>query len=276
MNVKAKCPMPALPLIRTDRFILRPLEDKDAEPYHAVETDREVKRFLGGASEHDVERYRTMIRQKESWPGAATTLAATLRQDGSFLGRCGFLEYYEGERKIGWQIQIVLGRQCPRRKGYATEIGRALMNCGFEKLETDVIFGIFQVADEQGANEASEGLCKKLEFEYMRDTTWNGNAAKVYARQKQPSKHSGIKGWRKWLIAGVAAFCGAILQDIFYPPGRMHIATHIGALLGAAFPPFALGGLFAIPFRGKIGAVIGVVAVVVVWGLIFLGRSVSR
>ena len=82
-----------------------------------------------------------------------------------------------------------------------------------------------------------------------------------------------IRDWKKWLIIAVAALSGAVLQDFIYPQEPMHIATRIGALVGATVPAFALGGIFAIPFKGTAGAVVGVLAVAAVWGLEFLGQS---
>jgi hypothetical protein len=92
-----------------------------------------------------------------------------------------------------------------------------------------------------------------------------------------------IKDWRKWLVIGIAAFIGACLNGFIYPlqPGAnlsilesKSIITQMGGVIGGTLASFALGGVFAILFKGKTGAVVGVVVVAVAWGLVFLGQSI--
>jgi hypothetical protein len=91
-----------------------------------------------------------------------------------------------------------------------------------------------------------------------------------------------IKDWRKWLVIGVAAFIGACLNGFIYPlqPNAnlsvlecKSIITQIGGIVGSTLWTFVLGGLFAIPFKGKEGAAVGVIVIVAVWGLVFFGQS---
>lgn len=94
-----------------------------------------------------------------------------------------------------------------------------------------------------------------------------------------------IKDWRKWLVIGIAAFIGAYIDNRLHPlrpdgflsPAEARsFITQLGGIIGTALGAFALGGLFAIPFKGKTGAVVGVIVVAAVWGLVFLGHSVDR
>ena len=175
--LEGQVPIPMLPPIETDRTFLRLLRREDARDYHALETDAEVKQSLGGPSKMSVQAYEARIAQGA--PGLATTLAVTRKSNGQFLGRCGFTEYRESGETVGWEINIVLGLQCPKKQGYATEIGRALISRGFETLGCDTILGVVD-----SANTASCRLCEKLGMTYNRDTTRHGRTARIYTIEK--------------------------------------------------------------------------------------------
>jgi RimJ/RimL family protein N-acetyltransferase len=159
--------------IKTRRLSLRPLRVEDANDYHALETDCEVKKFLDGPSKLSFEKHRSSIALGAH--GLAMTLAITAADTGKFLGRCGFTEYAEFCETIGWEINIVLHRQhwgdC-----YGTEVGLALIPRGFTVLGCGKILG---VAD--AANVGSLSLCKRLGMTFERDTTRYGRPARIYA-----------------------------------------------------------------------------------------------
>ncbi len=169
--------MLTLPQIETPRLFLRFLKVEDAADCHALETDPEVKQFLGGPSRKSVQFYRSQIAERAA--GVSTTLAVTLKKTGEFLGRCGFTEYREFVETVGWEINIVLGRQCPKKQGYATEIGLALIRSGFDTLGCGTILGVAETA-----NIASLKLCEKLGMKHKRDTVRNGRAARIYAIER--------------------------------------------------------------------------------------------
>ena len=133
--------------IETERLILRTLVPSDAEATCALEGDAEVKRFLRGAREYDVEKARRDIEAGKFEFLMAVTLAAS----GEFIGRCGLTES-DGE----WEINIVLQKQ-HWRSGFGLEIGKSLIQYGFLELGADRILGI---ADTE--NSASHHLCKRL------------------------------------------------------------------------------------------------------------------
>jgi ribosomal-protein-alanine N-acetyltransferase len=137
--------MPILSAIETDRFVLRRLTVEDAPHYHSLETDPEVKRFLGGPSTMSVQDYEDRIAKGAS--GLSTTLAVTPKNTGKYLGRCGFTEYTECAETINWEINIVLSRECPKKQGYATEIGLVLIPRGFETLRCQTILGVADAAN---------------------------------------------------------------------------------------------------------------------------------
>ncbi len=162
--------------IRTNRLLLRPLDVQDAPNYHALETDPEVKQFLDAPSKRSVEHYRSAIATTAA--GLNTTLAVTLIDTGSFVGRCGFTEYTEYAEPLGWEINIVLHRQY-WKQGYASEIGLALISRGFSVLACEKFLG---VVDE--GNIPSIRLCERLQMKLERKTTRYGRSARIYAIRK--------------------------------------------------------------------------------------------
>ncbi len=159
--------------IKTDRLLLRPVRLEDAIDYHALETDPEVKRFLGGPSTCSLQHYQTAITTGAL--GLATTLAVITPDTEKFIGRCGFTEYVENAEPIGWEINVVLHRAY-WDNGYATEIGLALIPRGFELLHCERILGVVDAA-----NLDSIRLCEKLQMKHVRDTMRYHRPARVYA-----------------------------------------------------------------------------------------------
>jgi RimJ/RimL family protein N-acetyltransferase len=156
----------------TDHLALRPLRVEDARDYHALETDPEVKRFLGGPSKLTIEQYASKIGAGAA--ALATTLAVTSKETGKFVGRCGFTEYTELCETIGWEINIVLCRGIWNH-GYGTEVGWALIPLGFAVLGCNKLLG---VAD--AANDASLALCGRLRMTFEKETIRYGQAARIY------------------------------------------------------------------------------------------------
>lgn len=167
--------MLTLPEIETERLRLRHLTVEDACDFHTLETDPDVKQFLEGPSTLSVQDYQNSIARGAT----GLALAVTLKTTGQFLGRCGFTIYVEFLDPIGWEINVVLGRQCPKRQGYATEVAFALIPNAFTTLTCDTILG---VAD--AANIASLRLCDKLRMKHERDTIRYGRAARIYTIKK--------------------------------------------------------------------------------------------
>jgi RimJ/RimL family protein N-acetyltransferase len=137
--------------IETKSLVLRPMEPRDAFDIHSLETDPDVKKFLNGASKYDVDHYKQWIAKGDG--EHSTILAVTLRNDGRFIGRCGFTKNWQCG---GPELDIVLKKD-HWRSGYGREIGEALIKLGFDELKYDTIFG---VADFQ--NDRSIKLCKRL------------------------------------------------------------------------------------------------------------------
>jgi ribosomal-protein-alanine N-acetyltransferase len=165
--------------IETRRLVLRPLRPDDAPAYHAIEADPEVKKFVGDVTTRSVDYYRARFANAPH----PYTFAVVRKQDGRFIGRCGFTENALVE---GWEINIVLAEDV-WRLGFAREIGTVLLAHGFQILGATTIFG---VADAE--NHASIALCRKLSMQPQPQFSFrkNGRPVCVYAAFAPASNRS--------------------------------------------------------------------------------------
>jgi RimJ/RimL family protein N-acetyltransferase len=104
------------------------IESKDAEDYHRVETDPEVKRYLNGPSSRtltearaDIENYRKQL-DADSAALNRQVLAILTKESGAYVGRCGVTSL-----NCGWDINVVLATAYHGR-GYGLEVAE-----GFSK-----------------------------------------------------------------------------------------------------------------------------------------------
>ena len=140
--------------IETLRLLLRPIEPGDAEAYFLLESNPQVKKFLGETTARSVAFYRQQIAAAGH---SSRTLGITLKNGGLFIGRCGFTHNALVE---GWEINIVLGPLhwgC----GYGKEVG-GLLQHGFDELRVDTIFGAVDAEHSR-----SIALCKSLDMQFQ-------------------------------------------------------------------------------------------------------------
>lgn len=132
---------PAFPLL-TERLLMRPFQDGDLEPLHAMQSDPEVVRFLYWETRslddvrEQLERIKPMTGIHEG--SDALRLAALRRDTGELVGdyslRLASREHRQGE--IGF-----ITHPAHQGMGFATEGAELLMRLGFEDLGLHRIFG---------------------------------------------------------------------------------------------------------------------------------------
>ena len=158
-------------IITTDRLVLRSVSDVDlGRLYDLVFSDSEVmsNAFKGGTLSE--ENAADFFKNSFDHDGNGKQLGAlTLRNSGNIIGFCGLLECsvlgdstMEGSiiEKKDYEIGFVLGRQFWGR-GYATEIGIAQIEYGFEQAECERLLAI--VASK---NKASVSALVKIGMTY--------------------------------------------------------------------------------------------------------------
>ncbi len=129
-------------IVRTDRLVLRELEEADWGAVHSYASDSEVVRYMdwGPNTEDDTKKFiqRAIEGQREQ-PRKNYELAIVLKEDGRLIGGCG-IHVSDPNNREG-MIGYCLSRHF-WRKGYATETAKALLRFGFDHLNAHRIFAL--------------------------------------------------------------------------------------------------------------------------------------
>lgn len=158
-------PAPTIPVIETERLILRGTTPGDADTWVTFLADPEFLRYIPRAKvprtpQERAERIMNAYHQRwESRPLNSMGWAVTRKADGQLLGLCGIeelngandgeLDYYYGKSYWG--------------QGYATEAARAVVRYSFEHTSWDRV-----VAAILPANIASQRVLDHLGLVYER------------------------------------------------------------------------------------------------------------
>jgi 3-dehydroquinate dehydratase/shikimate dehydrogenase len=139
-------------LIKTQRLVLRPWEDRDLEPFANLNADPRVREYFPGLqtreeSDASVKKAQDHI-QRCGWGFWAVSLNCT----GEFIGFIGLEEVYftapfTPAVEIGWRLAF-----SHWGKGYATEGALASLHYGFDTLNLEEIVSF--TAAENGRSRA--------------------------------------------------------------------------------------------------------------------------
>ena len=155
-----------IPIIETERLILRPMSTRDAADMFDYASRGEVTRYLLWSPHNTVSYTREYLSyiEKRYRVGDFYDWAVVERASGRMIGTCGFTSIDLSNRR--GEIGYVLNPDFHRR-GYAPEAACAVMDFGFSRLELNRIEARFM----QG-NEPSRRVAEKIgmSFEgYARD-----------------------------------------------------------------------------------------------------------
>ena len=138
--------------LETERLVLRSLETDDVEPEVALWQDPDVMVFMGGP--RNPERVRDMLQAELKAPptGPLGQWPVVERGSEEFVGDCGLIaKDIEGRREVELVYVFTAGAW---GKGYATEIGSALLHFGFDELGLERIVSLIDLdnaASKRGA-----------------------------------------------------------------------------------------------------------------------------
>ena len=127
-----------LPVLETDRLILRPLQMRDAQDLFAYAQDPQVSRHVLWDAHTSLSESRQFLRGaiRQYRKGQPGSFAITLKDSGRMIGTIGFmwinLEYRSGE--VGYSLSRAYWNQ-----GIMTEALRAVLAFGFDTLRLNRI-----------------------------------------------------------------------------------------------------------------------------------------
>lgn len=122
-----------LPLIQTERLLLRKITPEDLYDMYEYASDDEVSRFLLWSPHLNIAETRGHIEylQKQYRKSSATDWGVALKGNNKLIGTCGFasVDLHNNKAEIGY----VLSRKY-RKQGYMCEAVRTVIAIGFERL----------------------------------------------------------------------------------------------------------------------------------------------
>ena len=147
--------------LETQRLLFRAHEAGDEAAFVAMQTDPEVRRWVGGrvwTTGEAVERFRDSFLGRPAGPN--DLCATVLKAEGSYIGYCGlrWRRGRGGKPQGTGELAFYLARPYWGR-GLATEAGAAFVDLAFGNL------GLLRLrADFEAGNEASRRVLEKLGF----------------------------------------------------------------------------------------------------------------
>jgi RimJ/RimL family protein N-acetyltransferase len=146
------------PTLRSDRLLLRPFSDADADALVAIHSNAHVMRYWDsppwtgpGRAERFIANSRQMADE-----GTGARLAIDRLSDGAFVGWCGLHRWNPDYRSAA--LGYCLGEEAWGR-GYATEGARALLRWAYDTLDLNRV-----QAEVDTRNPASARVLEKLGF----------------------------------------------------------------------------------------------------------------
>jgi len=143
----------AVPVIETERLILRGWREEDHKPLAAMFADSEVMRFIGGVQSFN-DSWRSMAAIIGHWHLRGFGFWVVERkEDGAFIGRIGLWcpEGWPG-MEVGWALARPYWGQ-----GYATEAARASFDYGFRQFAVPKLVSLIH-ADNRASQRVAERL----------------------------------------------------------------------------------------------------------------------
>ena len=170
-----------MPVLTTERLLLRPFEEVDLDEYAAIVADPEVSRFLGdprhlGEPMDRAGAWRSMAtflghERLRGWSNNAVVETATAR----LLGRCGL---WQPEGWPGLEVGWVLGRFAWGH-GFATEAAAAWRDWAFDTLEAEELISV--IHEE---NRRSIAVAERIGHRLLRPIDMKGVPCLLYGQHR--------------------------------------------------------------------------------------------
>ena len=161
-------------ILQTERLHLKRLEHTDVSDLIELWCDPDVTKYLGGP--RDRTKIKTIFEEDVKDPFAEQYDLWTVeeKQSKEVVGDCGLLEKeVDGKNEVE---VIYIFKSSAWGKGYATEIGQALIRYAFEKMELERVIALIEPE-----NEASERVALKIGMSFEKEVVRPGGAKrKIY------------------------------------------------------------------------------------------------
>ncbi len=166
-----------MPVLTTERLILRPFRASDFDAYAALCGDASVMRFIGaGQPLTRADAWRNLALVLGHWQLRGYGLWAVEERGGDLVGRVGCFcpEDWPGF-EVGWLL-----RRSSWGRGYATEAARAALAYAFTQLGQAHVISLIRPE-----NEASVRVAERLGERLEGRTVLQGQEALVYGIDRE-------------------------------------------------------------------------------------------
>jgi RimJ/RimL family protein N-acetyltransferase len=161
------------PMFTTDRLLVRHFTPDDLDEFAALCADPVVMRYMGDGEtlpRSEVERWIGICQTKYATRGYGTS-AVFERESGRFVGYCGVVRAPDRDfDEIVYAYHIEFWG-----KGYATEVGRAMLDYVFARSSLAQIW-----ATIHGENANSMHVAEKLGLRFVRKETYEDGSSTMY------------------------------------------------------------------------------------------------
>jgi len=155
------------PTFETERLILRPFAETDAEDLHCILNQDGILKYFPGPGSPPIDKVRAFVaRQTAQWADVGYAWWAVVSKETERLLGWNGLQYLPetNETEIGFLLNSAHWGQ-----GLTTEAGRVGLRFGFEELGLDKI-----IALAHPDNGASQRVIEKLGLRFAEETEYFG------------------------------------------------------------------------------------------------------
>lgn len=151
-------PIPAIPVIETERLLLRPLKESDVNEIFQLRSDETINKYIDRAPAESTDDALAFIHKIQAFSNNRQTLywAITIKGSEQLAGTIVFWNFNHEERKAELGYELL-----PRHQGkkYMQEALKKVINLGFHQLHLSAI-----EAWTHPENRSSIGVIEKLGF----------------------------------------------------------------------------------------------------------------
>ncbi len=170
-----------LPVLESERLLLRPHRLEDLEDCVAMWSNPVVTRYIGGKPSTREETWSRLLRYAGHWALLGYGYwAIEERSFGRYIGEAGFADFkreitppLNGDPEIGWALA-----PAAHGKGYATEILQALLDWGDARLKSKTTACLIHPD-----NSPSIYVAKKFGYSEFARTNYKGQPTILFRRR---------------------------------------------------------------------------------------------
>lgn len=125
--------------LETEHFIIRQWEPEDADELHQIMSDSRVHTYTGD-SPWSIDRTNAYIKLMIEYDFSTLEVfhgACVLKSNNVMIGFTGLNPYLPKQPELEWQFGVPFWG-----KGYATEIGKAVIKAAFETTGIEAVYGM--------------------------------------------------------------------------------------------------------------------------------------